>query len=147
MEKESSSQTKRYLMIELSCDQKACSPCTYPNCQRYARHLPKNKKLFESVKSKATKDSEVVSKVGEAPADETNKHSHAVSRYILTELSCSEAKCSPCTYPNCQRYARSNKKVKSPKGSPVVNVTELKMGKGLKKLYVVDSTIEGPDKT
>jgi len=143
MEKESSPQTKRYLMIELSCDQKACSPCTYPNCQRYARHLPKSKKLSESMKSKATKDR----KVGEALADEAKKDSQAVNRYILTELSCSEAKCSPCTYPNCQRYARSNKKVKIPKSSPVVSVTELKGGEKLKKLYLVDSTIDGPDKT
>lgn len=50
MEKEEHQQTKRYLMIELSCNEKACSPCTYPNCQRYARGkkvaMPKSSKVM-----------------------------------------------------------------------------------------------------
>jgi len=123
--------TKRYLMIELSCDQMACSPCTYPNCQRYTRITAKNKKLAESIRPIATKELEVVRK--EEPQEEP-KYPHQVSRYILTELSCSNAKCSPCTYPNCQRFSRTNKKIKAPKGSPVVNVTEIKGGKVLEKL-------------
>ena len=57
-----------------------------------------------------------------------------MNRYILTELSCSNAKCSPCTYPNCQRFTSTNKKVKIPKGSPVVNVTELKGGKQIEMI-------------
>jgi len=28
---------KRYLMVELSCDDTSCNPCTYPNCQRFIR--------------------------------------------------------------------------------------------------------------
>jgi hypothetical protein len=139
MEEETHAPTKRYLMIELSCDEKACSPCTYPNCQRYARLQTKNKKLTESVKPIATKELEVVKKVEKAA--EEPKYPYQVSRYILTELSCSNAKCSPCTYPNCQRYSRTNKKIAIPKGSPVVSVTEIKGGKELKKL------IESPKKS
>jgi hypothetical protein len=35
---------KRQVLIELSCASQNCDPCTYPNCQRYVRELPKNKK-------------------------------------------------------------------------------------------------------
>ena len=59
--------------------------------------------------------------------DEQNK------RYMMIELSCDEKACSPCTYPNCQRYART-KKIVMPKGSKIVKVHELKGGKVLDKL-------------
>lgn len=35
---------KRQVLIELSCASQNCDPCTYPNCQRYVRELPKSKK-------------------------------------------------------------------------------------------------------
>ena len=35
---------KRKVLIELSCASTKCDPCTYPNCQRYVRELPKTKK-------------------------------------------------------------------------------------------------------
>jgi hypothetical protein len=28
---------KRYLMLELSCADRKCNPCTYPSCQRFTR--------------------------------------------------------------------------------------------------------------
>ena len=34
----------RQVLIELSCASKECNPCTYPNCQRYIREMPKSKK-------------------------------------------------------------------------------------------------------
>ena len=56
MEKDQPDPTKRYVMIELSCDEKACSPCTYPNCQRFTRLQPKSKKFAGTIKSIATKE-------------------------------------------------------------------------------------------
>ncbi len=130
--------TKRYVMIELSCDEMACSPCTYPNCQRFVRHQQKSKKFAGTIKSIASKELPVNAKqekvMAELSAEETPKYPHQVNRYILTELSCSNAKCSPCTYPNCQRFSRTAKKVKVPQGTPVVKVTELKGGKKLENL-------------
>jgi len=35
---------KRQVLIELSCASQNCDPCTYPNCQRYVREMPKGKK-------------------------------------------------------------------------------------------------------
>ncbi len=32
-----SERVRRYLMVELSCDDTSCNPCTYPNCQRFIR--------------------------------------------------------------------------------------------------------------
>ena len=53
-------------------------------------------------------------------------------RYLLVELSCKDHKCSPCTYPNCQRFARlaSDKKKKPFK----VKVTEVQAGKEVQSL-------------
>lgn len=34
---------KRYLMVELSCAERKCNPCTYPNCQRFEREVSKKK--------------------------------------------------------------------------------------------------------
>jgi hypothetical protein len=145
MDKEQQDTTKRYVMIELSCDQMACSPCTYPNCQRYARLQPKSKKFAGTIKSVVTKELPVNSKeekvMAEIATETAPTYPYQVNRYILTELSCSNAKCSPCTYPNCQRFSRSNKKIKIPQGSPVVNVTELKGGKKIEKI------IEEPKKS
>jgi hypothetical protein len=35
---------KRQVLIELSCASQNCDPCTYPNCQRYVREMPRGKK-------------------------------------------------------------------------------------------------------
>ena len=35
---------KRVVLIELSCFSKQCTPCTYPNCQRYMREMANKKK-------------------------------------------------------------------------------------------------------
>jgi hypothetical protein len=45
-----------YMFVELSCADKKCNPCTYPNCQRYKREL-KGKKLF-NVKTTELKKTE-----------------------------------------------------------------------------------------
>ena len=34
----------RVLLIELSCKDKKCDPCTYPNCQRFASEKMQGKK-------------------------------------------------------------------------------------------------------
>ncbi|MBC7108022.1 MAG: hypothetical protein H5T41_04425 [Methanomassiliicoccales archaeon] len=104
----------RYLMIELSCAERKCNPCTYPNCQRFVREKGKGKvissRVFES-----------------APAPDPDKMRQ---RYILLELSCAERKCQPCTYPNCQRFEREVVKKKSFK----MKVVELSGDNGLKEL-------------
>lgn len=45
---------KRYVLIELSCDERHCDPCTYPNCQRFVRENKKKKsfttRIFEVTK-------------------------------------------------------------------------------------------------
>ncbi|MDH7509284.1 MAG: hypothetical protein QHH00_07815 [Methanomassiliicoccales archaeon] len=106
----------RYLMIELSCAERKCNPCTYPNCQRFVREKGKGKvissRVFESV-----------------PAPEPDKMRQ---RYVLLELSCAERKCQPCTYPNCQRFEREVVKKKSFK----MRVVELSGDNGLKDLLV-----------
>jgi hypothetical protein len=38
---------KRYVLIELSCDERHCDPCTYPSCQRFVMET-KKKKPFTS---------------------------------------------------------------------------------------------------
>lgn len=35
-----------------------------------------------------------------------------IRRYETIETACCKAKCVPCTYPHCQRYARETKAVK-----------------------------------
>lgn len=104
----------RYLMIELSCAERKCNPCTYPNCQRFVREKGKGKvissRVFES-----------------APAPEPDE---LRQRYILLELSCAERKCQPCTYPNCQRFEREVVKKKSFK----MKVVELSDSNGLKEV-------------
>ena len=120
MEKDQPDPTKRYVMIELSCDEKACSPCTYPNCQRYVRTAPK-KKPFET---RMTKMFEVKKPM---KAEDTRE------RLVLIELSCKDEKCSPCTYPNCQRYAREAMQGKK-KAPFKVKVTEIEKGSEVKSL-------------
>lgn len=89
---------KRYLMVELSCADRKCNPCTYPNCQRFTRENGKKRvissRIFES-----------------RPAPDAVRETHR-QRYVLLELSCSERKCNPCTYPSCQRYEREVAKKK-----------------------------------
>lgn len=110
---------ERYLLIELSCKDKKCSPCTYPNCQRFVRSVPK-KKPFET---RMTKMFEVKKPIT-SPGDTRE-------RILLVELSCKDKKCSPCTYPNCQRFARLSGREKAPFK---VKVTEVKGGKEVQSL-------------
>lgn len=134
MDRDSHEPTMRYLMIELSCDETQCNPCTYPNCQRYVKHRMKSKKLAATIKPIASKALEI-NTPGESQLKSGTEvgYPHHVNRYILTELSCSNAKCSPCTYPNCQRFVKSKKFSDKPKG-PVVNVTELKGDRQVKEM-------------
>jgi hypothetical protein len=55
----------RYLMVELSCDENQCKPCTYPNCQRFVRLKTKKKNPALGVKAVAKKVS-----------DHKSKHAH-----------------------------------------------------------------------
>ena len=52
-------------------------------------------------------------------------------RVLLIELSCKDKKCSPCTYPNCQRFAKEMGKKKAPFS---VKVTEIEKGKEVRSL-------------
>ncbi|HJX04922.1 MAG TPA: hypothetical protein VJ489_03795 [Thermoplasmata archaeon] len=110
---------ERYLLVELSCRDRKCSPCTYPNCQRFVRTLPK-KKPFET---RMTKMFEIKKSI--AKPQDTRE------RVVLIELSCKDEKCSPCTYPNCQRFARETLKKKVPFK---VKVTEIEKGKEVQSL-------------
>ncbi|MGQ9582179.1 MAG: hypothetical protein ACUVV6_01525 [Thermoplasmatota archaeon] len=40
---------RRIVMIELSCAHRHCSPCTYPNCQRYVRETKRKKPVVGRV--------------------------------------------------------------------------------------------------
>jgi len=110
---------ERYLLVELSCKDWKCSPCTYPNCQRFVRSTPK-KKPFETRMTKMFE----VKKPMTTPKDSRE-------RILLVELSCKDEKCSPCTYPNCQRFARVAQKKKAPFK---VKVTEVQAGKEVQSL-------------
>ena len=87
---------RRYMLLELSCADRHCDPCTYPNCQRFSRELGKKKPF-------TTKMFEVrpMEKKGKFEPDR---------RYVMVELACKEKNCNPCTYPDCQRYVREFKK-------------------------------------
>ena len=110
---------ERYLLVELSCKDRKCSPCTYPNCQRFVRTVPK-KKPFET---RMTKMFEIKKPI--VNAQDTRE------RVVLIELSCKDEKCTPCTYPNCQRFARETLKKKVPFK---VKVTEIEKGKEVQSL-------------
>ena len=113
---------KRFLLIELSCKDHKCSPCTYPNCQRFVREVKPKKTPFET---KMTKMFEV--KKPMVKPDDTRE------RLVLIELSCKDKKCSPCTYPNCQRF--SSEVLQSRKKAPFkVKVTEIKRDADAKKV-------------
>lgn len=112
---------ERFIMIELSCKDKKCSPCTYPNCQRFVRETPK-KKPFET---RMTKMFEVRKPIT-SPQDMRE-------RIILVELSCKDKKCSPCTYPNCQRFARESSQA-AKKAPFKVKATEISKGEDVKSL-------------
>jgi hypothetical protein len=134
MDKRSDEHTNRYVMIELSCDQTQCRPCTYPNCQRYVRQQRMSKKVAATVKPISSKTLEInTSRESELKGTSEVGYPHHVNRYILTELSCTEAKCSPCTYPNCQRFVRS-KKITGKKEPQIISVTELKGDKQLQEM-------------
>ncbi|MBU1158139.1 MAG: hypothetical protein KKE24_02235 [Candidatus Thermoplasmatota archaeon] len=111
----------RFVLIELSCKDTKCSPCTYPNCQRFARYEPK-KKPYETKMSKMFEIRKPVTK----PEDTRE-------RMLLVELSCKDEKCSPCTYPNCQRFVRADAQTKK-KVPFKVKVTEIEKGADVKKV-------------
>ncbi len=110
---------ERYLLIELSCKDHKCSPCTYPNCQRYVRTSVR-KAPYET---RMTKMFEARTPI-RGPRDPRD-------RILLIELSCKEKKCSPCTYPNCQRFAKETGNGKKPFK---VKVTEIEKGKEVQSL-------------
>jgi len=110
---------ERYLLVELSCKDQKCSPCTYPNCQRFVRTVPK-KKPFETRMTRMFEIRKPITK----PQDTRE-------RMVLIELSCKDEKCSPCTYPNCQRFAREAQKRKAPFK---VKVTEIEKDKEVQSL-------------
>ncbi len=110
---------ERFLLVELSCKDHKCSPCTYPNCQRFVRELPK-KRPYET---RMTKMFEVKKPI--------TSPTQPLERMVLIELSCKDKKCSPCTYPNCQRFARELGKGKKPFK---VKVTEIEKGKEVESL-------------
>jgi len=114
---------RRYLMLELSCNGQQCSPCTYPNCQRFIRE----KKHIKGMKTKVME----VKKPEVEIRHERQKTT--ADRYVLVELACTKAKCSPCTYPNCQRFTRGSKQVFKKKGV-TFKVTELKGDKQVQQL-------------
>ena len=115
----------RVLLIELSCKDKKCDPCTYPNCQRFARIEPK-KKPYET---RMTKMFEVRKPV--TGAEDTRE------RLVLIELSCKDKKCNPCTYPNCQRFA--SEKMQGKKKAPFkVKVTELQKDTDAKEVLAAE---------
>jgi hypothetical protein len=118
-EKKAAKGEERYLLVELSCKDHKCSPCTYPNCQRYVRSVPR-KAPFET---RMTKMFEVKKPIV-APDDPRE-------RVVLIELSCKDRKCSPCTYPNCQRFAKEAQKGKKPFK---VKITEIEKGKEVESL-------------
>jgi hypothetical protein len=112
---------ERYLLVELSCKSLKCSPCTYPNCQRFVRTVsPQKKTPFET---RMTRTFEVKKPI--TGSQDTRE------RLVLIELSCRDKKCSPCTYPNCQRFVRESGKRKKPFS---VKVTEIEKGKEVKSL-------------
>jgi len=110
---------ERYLLVELSCKDHKCSPCTYPNCQRFVMEVPK-KRPYET---RMTKMFEIKKPVT-SPQD-------PLERLVLIELSCKDKKCSPCTYPNCQRFAKVAGQGKKPFK---VKVTEIEKGKEVQSL-------------
>jgi hypothetical protein len=111
---------ERYLLVELSCKDQKCSPCTYPNCQRFVRTVSKKKTPFETRMTKMFEIKKPITK----PEDTRE-------RIVLIELSCKDKKCSPCTYPNCQRFAKEALKKKAPFK---VKVTEIEKGKEIESL-------------
>ena len=52
---------ERMVLIELSCKDKKCSPCTYPNCQRFAKVAGQGKKPFKVKVTEIEKGKEVQS--------------------------------------------------------------------------------------
>jgi hypothetical protein len=116
---------KRYLMLELSCADRKCNPCTYPNCQRFTRENGHKRIVF--------------SRIFEAPTRISAGGDTYRQRYVLLELSCSERKCNPCTYPNCQRYEREVVKKKPFK----VKVSELSGDEELKDVLTKGALLFG----
>lgn len=57
----------------------------------------------------------------------------ADERFVLIELSCKDKKCSPCTYPNCQRFAKATTQERK-KAPFKVKITEIEKGTDVSKL-------------
>jgi len=110
----------RYLLVELSCKDHKCSPCTYPNCQRFATTTAPKKKPYET---RMTKMFEIKKPI--------TSPEEPLERLVLIELSCKDKKCSPCTYPNCQRFAKETGKGKKPFK---VKVTEIEKDREVQSL-------------
>ncbi len=110
----------RYLLVELSCKDHKCSPCTYPNCQRFATTTTPKKKPYET---RMTKMFEIKKPI--------TSPEEPLERLVLIELSCKDKKCSPCTYPNCQRFAKEMGKGKKPFK---VKVTEIEKDREVQSL-------------
>jgi len=117
----------RYLMVELSCDETQCQPCTYPNCQRFVREHKKMKNPALGVKavSKRVFDVRVPIIKERGELEIAHYDEKPIDRYVLVELSCSNVQCAPCTYPNCQRFVREKREKAVVKGIKLVT-TELK---------------------
>jgi hypothetical protein len=131
----------RYLMVELSCGETQCLPCTYPNCQRFVREHKKTKNAALAVKNVTTKTFDVKAPVvkEEGGLKVVRYDEKQIDRFLLVELSCSNVQCSPCTYPNCQRFVRENR------GKPIIksvraNVIELKGDQQLSEILVEKKT-------
>lgn len=127
----------RYLMVELSCGETQCLPCTYPNCQRFVREHKNIKNAALQVKTVSTKAFDVKSPVvkEEGKPKIVRYDEKQIDRFVLVELSCSNVQCSPCTYPNCQRFVREKKERTIIKGIKA-NVIELKGDEELSDILV-----------
>jgi len=64
-------QINRYLLIELSCSNVQCQPCTYPNCQRFVREK-KEKPIAKGVRA-VTTELKVDKHLSEILANERNE--------------------------------------------------------------------------
>jgi len=131
----------RYLMVELSCGETQCLPCTYPNCQRFVREHPKTKKVALTVRDVTTKAFDVKAPVvkEEGELKVVRYDEKQIDRYLLVELSCTNVQCSPCTYPNCQRFVRERREKPIVKGIRA-NVIELKRDQQLSEVLVEKKT-------
>jgi hypothetical protein len=91
---------KRYIMLELHCDMTQCKPCSFPECPLLEKRR---------VEEPETKTVELSDGSRHVEVEGTTIVKDKVKRYLMVELSCDGTACSPCTYPNCQRFSRDMK--------------------------------------